>query len=135
MTSRSTLPAALLVLAIATTAQAGQSQTTKPLPYIVAPTLNRPATIGRATAEKTALQKVPGGTIKSGELEHEHGLDIWSFDIAQPHSRNIKEVQVDAASGKVVGVTTETPKGQAREAAKERAEKAANRNKDESKQH
>ncbi|MEP7242588.1 MAG: PepSY domain-containing protein [Gammaproteobacteria bacterium] len=79
------------------------------------------AKIERATAEKTALARVPGGHIKEGELEQEHGRLVWSFDIMQPTSPNIIEVQVDAISGKVVSLVTETPADQAKEAAADRA--------------
>jgi uncharacterized membrane protein YkoI len=64
--------------------------------------LSAQAKIERAAAEKTALARVPNGHVKEGELEREHGHLIWSFDIAQPTSPNITEVQVDAISGKVV---------------------------------
>ena len=77
--------------------------------------------IARAAAEKTALARVPGGRIKEGELEQEHGRTVWSFDIQQNGSSNIIEVQVDATNGKVVSVTTETPADQAKEAAADAA--------------
>jgi hypothetical protein len=77
------------------------------------------AKISRADAEKTALAKVPNGTIKEGELEKEKGKLIWSFDITIPDSKDIKEVNVDAMTGEVVGVETETPEQQAKEAAED----------------
>jgi len=77
--------------------------------------LESQAKISRADAEKTALMKAPGGTIKEGELEKEKGKLIWSFDIALPGTADIKEVQVDAISGEVVSVETETPKKEAKE--------------------
>jgi uncharacterized membrane protein YkoI len=77
--------------------------------------LESQAKISRADAEKTALTKAPGGTIKEGELEKEKGKLIWSFDITIPGSADIKEVQVDAISGEVVSVETETPKKEAKE--------------------
>lgn len=73
------------------------------------------AKVSRADAEHTALAKVPGGTIKDGELEKEKGKLIWSFDISIPGSADIKEVAVDAISGAVLSVETETPKQQAKE--------------------
>lgn len=75
------------------------------------------AKIERTVAERTALARVPGGSIKDGELEREHGHLVWSFDIQQPKSDNIVEVQVDAIDGKVISVVTETPADQAKEAA------------------
>jgi uncharacterized membrane protein YkoI len=85
--------------------------------------LQAQAKITKATAEKTALAKVPNGTIKSGELEKEHGKLVWSFDISTPHSKNITEVQVDAKTGKIAVVEIETPKDQAKEKAADQKEK------------
>jgi len=75
--------------------------------------------IERAAAEKIALARVPGGTIKEGELETEHGRLVWSFDIAQKSSRDVIEVQVDANTGEVVATETETPEDQAKEDAED----------------
>ena len=77
------------------------------------------AKIERAAAEKIALARVPGGNIKEGELETEHGKLVWSFDIAQKTSLDVIEVQVNAMTGEVVTVETETPEDQAKEAAAE----------------
>jgi uncharacterized membrane protein YkoI len=77
--------------------------------------LQAEAKVSRADAEKTALGKVPGGTIKEGELEKEKGKLIWSFDISIPGSSDIKEVQVDAKTGEVVSVETETAAAEAKE--------------------
>ena len=73
------------------------------------------AKVSRADAEKIALAKVSNGTIKEGELEKEKGKLIWSFDIATPGSPNITEVGVDAITGEVVSVETETPEQQKKE--------------------
>ena len=78
------------------------------------------AKISRADAERTALAKVPNGTVKEGELEKEDGKLIWSFDIAMPESKDITEVAVDAITGAVVSVENETPADEA----KEKADKA-----------
>jgi uncharacterized membrane protein YkoI len=82
--------------------------------------LKAQAKIGKQEAQKTALTKVPGGTVKSAELEREHKHLVWSFDIAKPRSRDIAEVQVDAISGKIVSVATETPAQQRAEAKSEK---------------
>jgi len=79
------------------------------------------AKISKETAMATALAKVPGGTIKDGELEKEKGKWIWSFDISIPGSADIKEVAVDAMTGAVLDVATETPADQAKEAAEDAA--------------
>ena len=73
------------------------------------------AKIAKADAQQTALQQVPNGTVKEAEIEKEHGKLIWSFDIAVPDSQNIKEVAVDAMTGQVISVETETPEQQAKE--------------------
>lgn len=73
------------------------------------------AKVSRAAAEQVALSRVPGGTIKEGELEKEKGKLIWSFDIATPGSKEISEVAVDAISGAVLSVEKETPEEQAKE--------------------
>ena len=77
--------------------------------------------IDRAAAEKLALSAVPNGRVKEGELEREHGRLVWSFDIAQPNTPNVTEVQVDANEGKIVSIQTETPDDQAKESKDEHA--------------
>ena len=79
------------------------------------------AKISKEEATATALAQVPGGTVKDGELEKEKGKLIWSFDITIPGSQDIKEVAVDALTGEVIAVDTETPAAQAKEAAEDAA--------------
>jgi hypothetical protein len=74
------------------------------------------AKVTQLEAEKTALAKIPGGSIKSAELEKEGGKLVWSFDIATPKSRNLTEVQVDAKVGTIVSTEIETPRDEAKEA-------------------
>ena len=73
------------------------------------------AKVSKEQAEKIALARVPDGTIKSAELETEHGKLIWSFDISRPKTANITEIQVDAKQGVIVSEQTETPSQQATE--------------------
>ncbi|HZV36797.1 MAG TPA: PepSY domain-containing protein [Verrucomicrobiae bacterium] len=77
--------------------------------------LKSQAKISEDQARQIAISKVPNGTIKESELEKEKGRLIWSFDIAIPDSKDIKEVNVDAITGEVVAVETETPRQQAKE--------------------
>ncbi len=79
------------------------------------------AKISKETAQASALAKVPGGTVKDAELEKEKGKLIWSFDITVAGSPDIKEVAVDAITGEVLAVETETPADQAKEAAEDAA--------------
>jgi uncharacterized membrane protein YkoI len=77
--------------------------------------LMKEAKVSRADAEKTALLKVPKGTVKEGELEKEDGKLIWSLDITTPDSKDIIEVAVDAITGTVVSVEHETAADEAKE--------------------
>ncbi len=81
------------------------------------------AKISRSEAEKIALAKVPGGTIKDAELEKEDGKLIWSLDIATVGSPDITEVQLDAVTGQIVSVAKENPAQQAKEAEEKAKEK------------
>ena len=73
------------------------------------------AKISRAVAEQTALARVPGGTIKEGELEKEGGKLVWSFDITTTGSKDITEILVDAKTGAIVSEEKESPEQQAKE--------------------
>ena len=82
--------------------------------------LQREAKITREQATKTALARVPNGTVKETELEREKGKLIWSFDIARPGTKDITEVQVDAKTGEVVSVEQESAKAEAAEKSKKK---------------
>jgi uncharacterized membrane protein YkoI len=77
--------------------------------------LQSQAKVTKARAQEIALAKVPGGTVKEAEIEKEHGKVIWSFDIATAGTKDITEVQVDAATGDIVAVEHETPAEQEKE--------------------
>jgi uncharacterized membrane protein YkoI len=79
------------------------------------------AKVSKDDAGKTALAKVPNGTIKEGELEKEKGKLIWSFDITTPDTKDITEVAVDAITGDVVSVEKEAAESEAKEAAGKKA--------------
>ena len=72
-------------------------------------------------AEKIALTKVPKGKIRSAELENACGPFVCSFDIAKSGSRDITEVLVNAKTGKIISVSTETPVDPAQEMAADHA--------------
>ena len=65
--------------------------------------------ISKEAATQTALKAVPHGTIKSMELETEHGKQIYSFDITQPGKTGVTEVHVSAVTGRVVEKKHEGP--------------------------
>lgn len=73
------------------------------------------AKITKEQALQTALAKAPGGTVKEGELERENGKLIWSFDLSTPGTKNTTEVNVDAITGDIVSVSTETPEQEGKE--------------------
>ena len=81
------------------------------------------AKVSQADAGKTALAKVPSGTIKEAELEKEKGKLVWSFDITTPDTKDITEVNVDAITGDVVSVEKESAESEAKEAAGEKDKK------------
>jgi len=74
--------------------------------------------ITKAKAERIALAKMPGGRIRSAELETARGRHFWSVYIAKPGAKNAKEIRVDAVSGQILAVQTERPEDQAEEPAK-----------------
>jgi hypothetical protein len=95
--------------------------------------LQKQARVSRADAEQLALAKVPGGSVKEGELEKEHGKLIWSFDIATPGTSDITEVHVDAISGQVLATEIETAGKEASEKAHEKKKEKDDDDKDEKK--
>jgi len=85
--------------------------------------LQKEAKISEGTARATALKEVPNGTVKSSELEREHGKLIYSYDITVPGKTGIDEVNVNAIDGSVVAKQHETPKSEKKEAVQEAKEK------------
>jgi uncharacterized membrane protein YkoI len=77
--------------------------------------LEAQAKITKAEAQKIALDKVPGGIIKEGDIEKEKGKLMWSFDIATPGTKDITEVQVDAITGAIIDISKETVADQEKE--------------------
>jgi uncharacterized membrane protein YkoI len=87
------------------------------------PKLVAEARIKETEARATALARVRNGTVKSEELEREHGHLIYSYDIAVPGRSGIDEVNVDAVTGKVIAMSHEGPKAERKEADAEAKEK------------
>ena len=108
----------------AKTTQSGKTATTRKVRKAeTQATLQKEAKISEATARATALKEVPNGTVKSSELEREHGKLIYSYDITVPGKTGIDEVNVNAIDGSVVAKQHETPKAEKKEAAQESKEK------------
>lgn len=85
--------------------------------------LKKEAKLSEADARKMAMEKVPNGTIKEGELERENGHLQWSFDVAVPGQSGITEVNIDAISGQILGVARESAADEKAEAKQEKEEK------------
>jgi hypothetical protein len=77
--------------------------------------LQAEAKVTEQDARATALAKVANGKVQSSTLEKEHGRLVWSLDIAKPKTKNLTEVQVDAKTGKIAALKTETPAQEAKE--------------------
>ena len=82
--------------------------------------LMRQAKISKSVATKTALSLVPGGKVKSSEIERENGKLIYSFDIKVAGKSGIEEINVDALTGAVIAHEHETPKAEKKEAVLEK---------------
>ena len=85
--------------------------------------LQKEAKISEADARATALKAVPNGTVKSEELEREHGKLIYSYDISVAGKTGIDEVNVNAMDGSIVAKSHESPKTEKKEAKQEAKEK------------
>ena len=81
--------------------------------------LAKQAKVSLETARATALAKVPGGKVRSEELEKEHGKLIYSFDIEVPRKSGVEEVNVSAITGKVLSVHHESARTERKEEKKE----------------
>jgi len=87
------------------------------------------ARISLDSARAIALSRVPHGTVASEELERENGHLIYSFDVKVAGRTGIQEVNVNALTGKVLGIHHEGPATERKEA---RADSAAARKADSS---
>jgi uncharacterized membrane protein YkoI len=88
--------------------------------------LKAEATVSKGEAKKTALAELKKrglhhARIKEAELEKERGLLLWSIDIATKGTKDITEVQVDAKTGAVVSVKTESAGDEAKEKKEDKA--------------
>lgn len=88
------------------------------------PGLLKKAKVTPAEAQAAAQAKVPGGSIKSAEIEVEKGKLIYSFDIVTKGKSGVDEVAVDAMTGAVT-VAHETPADEAKEKAADAAKAKA----------
>ena len=111
--------AAVTVLAAGSAHAQAKTTYTRDLPDA----LVREAKIPESAALAVAKKAVPKGDVASIELEREGGKLIYSMDVKTAGKRGIDEVNVDAATGLMVGaVQHENP---ATESAEAKAEAAA----------
>ena len=87
--------------------------------------LAKRAKITESVAAETAQKRVPKGKIEGVELEMEKGKLIYSYELKTAGKNGTDEVNVNAMTGKVVGVSHESAAAEKKEAAGEtEAEKA-----------
>lgn len=108
--------------ASAQTATQVRAQDTSGVKTDIPAALAREAKITLDSARAIATARVSNATIQSQELEREHGRLIYSFDMKVAGKAGITEVNVNARTGAVVGVSHEGPRTEAKEAAQERRE-------------
>ena len=87
------------------------------------------AKVHQDDAQKAALASLKDSTkatVKEAELEVEHGCLVYSFDVAIEGKSGIRELQVDAGSGKVLSSKHESAKAEAAEKAKDKAKPPSN---------
>ena len=122
------LIAALTAISLASPAAAQIAAQAVPAKHETMKQLKAEAKVTEKAARATAIAQVPGGKVRSGELERENGKLLYSFDIATKGKAGIDEVQVDAITGTVLSNKHETPAMEKAEAKAEKKEaKAARR--------
>ena len=120
MTVKRNILIALTAGSLATAGFAATAPQTTAAPHRDVPAaLAKQAKISLDAARATALSGVPGGVVKSEELEREHGKLIYSFDIQVAGKTGVEEVNVSAIDGKIVNKKHETAKAETREQRKE----------------
>lgn len=65
-------------------------------------------TISRSQAEQIALKAMPGGQVRSAELEDEHGVPVWSVKVTKGGVTH--DLNIDARTGKVVRNRIDQPR-------------------------
>jgi hypothetical protein len=115
----------VVALVVALVVGVAGSHTAQAQPITGSAALKARAKISGDSAKKIARAQVPGGTIRSGELEEEKGKLIYSFDIKVAGKSGIEELNVDALTGAVVAHEHESDATERKEAKTEKAEHKA----------
>ena len=79
--------------------------------------------ISMQAARAKAMKIVHHGTIRSSELETEHGNLLYSFDIKLPGKPGVEEVQISAIDGRLLSRKYESPNKEKAEARAEAHDK------------
>src|SRR5262249_25016995 len=90
--------ALIVTLMLATVSAYAQTTYKKDVPAALA----KEAKVDETTAAAAARASMPNSTIRSVELEREHGRLIYSYDFTVAGKKGVEEVNVDAATGKVI---------------------------------
>ncbi|HEY4219441.1 MAG TPA: PepSY domain-containing protein [Gemmatimonadaceae bacterium] len=117
--------ASLLAIAfgtvVATAPVAAAQQYKKDIPDSLA----KQTKIAEPAAAAVAQKRIPTGKIDGVELEREDGHLMYSYDIKIPGKSGIEEVNVNALTGKIIGVEHESAAEEAKEAAEDAKAAAA----------
>lgn len=114
-----TVALAITALALSAVVARGQETYKKDVPDSLA----KRAKVAESAAAETAQKRVPKGKIEGVELELEKGKLIYSYDLKTEGKSGADEVNVDAMTGKVVGVHHESAAMEKKEAAAEKKPK------------
>lgn len=79
------------------------------------------------SAKAIAQAKVPRGLLTSHQFEHDHDRLVYSFEFKEAGKSGIKEVNVDATTGKVIKVKHQSIQDEQQERVKQ-AKKSATHN-------
>lgn len=118
-----TIGAALVLLGVGGRAEAQAAKPAARQAHEGQAALRKEAKIAERDARKTALAAVPGGKVRSHELERENGKLIYSYDIKVAGKPGVEEVNVDAMTGEVVAHEHEDAKAEAKEKKAEAGER------------
>ena len=103
-----------------TTSSSMASTSMTPVKSDIPAALAKEAKVSLEAARKTALAHVKDGTVRSEELEREHGKLLYSFDIAAKGKSGVSEVHVDAMTGKYLSTHHESAATEKKEAKEEK---------------
>ena len=114
-----TTPLVVAALAFAAASAGAQETYKKDIPDSLA----KRAKVAESAAAETAQKRVPKGKIQAVELEMEKGKLMYSYELKTEGKSGTDEVNVNAITGKVIGVSHESEAAEKKEAAAEKKPK------------